>query len=131
MIATVCFLYTSCDSYQPCNVCNSGPAYPDITLCQSSILHLLMLGGQTVDPDTLESEDYSTSVSLITPGTASTPGLPPIPVGRTYVSAVLLGRQIIYCGGSNMEDTPLQPSDCYSYMLGTNTTTWQQEMSMN
>ena len=60
---------------------------------ETHLVNTLLLGGRT------ETDDYSTSMEVITSTGVCTPKLPPIPVPRQYAGAVLIHSKILYCGG--------------------------------
>ena len=40
----ICFLYSACDNPHNCHSCSSGPAFPDVSKCDSD-MDVLLLGG--------------------------------------------------------------------------------------
>merc|ERR1711962_1016275 len=78
------------------STCTSGPGYPPLDQCKEThAVNTLLLGGRT------KTEDYSTSMEVITSTGVCTPKLPPIPVARHGYGAraVLIHNKLLYCGG--------------------------------
>merc|ERR1711915_1113644 len=120
----VCFLYSACDNPNSCSVCTSGPAFPDISKCNSyHVQHTLLLGGKT------DNANYATTIEIVTPNMVCSPGMAQLPVGRRMASATLLGSKIFYCGGFNDGVVPSYHKTCHSYLIG-NSNTWHEEPSM-
>ena len=119
--SSVCFLYTDCGLPHSCNYCTSGKGYPPLDQCKETHpVNTLLLGGTT------ETGGFSTSMEVITSTGVCTPKLPPIPVGRTHASAVLIHNKLLYCGGYNRDAM----RSCHSYQLGEGETVWREEPQM-
>jgi len=88
---------------------------------ETHTVNTLLLGGFT------HTEGYSTSMEVITSTGVCTPKLPPIPVQRSYASAVLIHNKILYCGGTGSDLK--SHGSCNSYELGGNTV-WREEPGM-
>jgi len=81
-----------------------------------------VLGGET------SSEDWSTSVELITNNTTCTPPqMANLPVARRFAGATVLGSRIFFCGGLNGQFH----RTCHSFDLDSEEGgRWQEEASM-
>merc|ERR1711962_1434001 len=120
--SSVCFLYTECGLPHSCNSCTSGPGYPPVDQCEEThTVNTLLLGGNT------DTEEYTTSMEVITSTGVCTPKLPPIPVGRWAAAAVLIHNKILHCGGSGPGKSQ---GSCNSYQLGVGDTVWREEPGM-
>jgi len=84
-------------------------------------VNTLLLGGNT------DTEEYTTSMEVITSTGVCTPKLPQIPLPRTCAAAVLINSMILYCGGTHV---PIYHRSCNSYQLGGGDTVWREEPGM-
>merc|ERR1712215_585737 len=76
---------------------------------ETHTVNTLLLGGRT------DTEEYTTSMEVITSTGVCTPKLPPIPVPRQYAGAVLIHSKILHCGGYGSDHK--YHGSCNSYEL--------------
>merc|ERR1711962_846238 len=118
--SSVCFLYTECGVLHSCNSCTSGKGYPPLDQCKEThTVNTLLLGGDT------DTDEYSTSMEVITSTGVCTPKLPPIPLPRRGAAAVLIHSKLLHCGGEEIG----YHGSCNSYGLGGDTV-WREEPGM-
>ena len=103
----ICFLYGICESPSPCDsLCSGGPVLPNVSVCAEKVFFdTLLLGGET------STEDYSTSLELITNNATCIPLISRLPVARRFAQAAVLGSRIFHCGGLNGQFH----HDCHSF----------------
>ena len=102
----ICILYSQCGAPQPCSSCSSGPVFPDISSCSpdEEIFDTLVIGGGMWNG----SHQYFRSLQLISGlGPWCTPNLEELPLGRDKAAGLLLGSDILICGGTTERDYPV------------------------
>ena len=74
----ICFLYSICERPSPCDsLCSGGLVLPNVSVCAEKVFFdTLLLGGET------STEDYSTSLELITNNATCSPRISRLPVAR-------------------------------------------------
>ena len=125
LVGNICFLYSSCDETEPCSSCTTGPASPTWDQCKESISYETLLIGGWTNTD----GSYSRNMELVTELLSCEPDMPKPPVGRYHAASAMLGRTILYCGGTDSITSHHQ--ECYSYLLGKSGATWQPIAGMN
>ena len=101
----ICILYSQCGAPQTCSSCSSGPVFPDISSCSpdEEIFDTLVIGGGMWNG----SHQYFRSLQLINgQGPWCTPNLEELPLGRAGAGGLLLGSEILICGGVTERDYP-------------------------
>ena len=84
---TVCLLYAGCQTTKPCSVCTSGPVSPGWNQCmEQEGQETLLMGGWT------DTEEYATSIELVTDSVSCLANMPETPVGALYPAATVIGR---------------------------------------
>ena len=118
----ICFLYSICESPSPCDpLCSGGPVLPNVWVCAEKVFFdTLLLGGET------STEDYSTSLELITNNATCSPRISRLPVARRFAHAAVLGSRIFHCGGLNGQFH----HDCHSFDLHSDDNRWEEEAGL-
>ena len=119
--AGVCMLYEECPSKGSCESCLSGPAFPPIDLCRedAAVMNALVFGGHKNTSDL-------TSIDLVKEAYVCRPNMTTFPVQRRYMEAVLIGQDILVCGGYDGEKINIH-RECFLYSKGNG---WQESPSM-
>ena len=105
----ICILYSQCGAPQPCSSCSSGPVFPDISSCspEEEIFDTLVIGGGMFNGS---NQDFRSLQFISGQGPWCTPNLEELPRGRDDAAGLLLGSDILICGGSIADGDPDQKS---------------------
>merc|ERR1711892_466005 len=101
----VCILFSSCAEVEPCQSCVTGPALPELDVCEQPSIGVLISG--------VGYNGYLISVEIADSGSICGDIVPNLNVARKGGNAALLSGRILTCGGEDTDDV-FYP-ECYSY----------------